>query len=181
MTNSVIKKRRTQSFLIFIFVVLEVIDVTPEFNKPIVWLRKQIDPILDLSGLWQGPWSLFAPDTDKINTRVSAEVLFSDGSISYWNSPEWVGMSATQRFLRFREAEYYDSIRNDSNSAGWPSFADWVIRNVVLGKENRFPVEITLFRHWNVIDPPSLTNFIPYGTFQPMSSKYAFYKKSYEK
>ena len=122
---------RLQSALLALFIAVIALDACPAFFRTLDRAKSAIDPLVDVTGLWQGSWQLFAPDVDKVNSRVSAEILFSDGTTVRWNSPDWTKLAPLDRFMRFREAEFYDNIRRDSNSGAWPSFADYLARRAV--------------------------------------------------
>lgn len=172
---------RFRSCLLAIFIAIITIDAAPPFSKSFGRVKDAIDPLVDVTGLWQGSWQLFAPDVDKVNSRVSAQILFSDGKTVVWKSPDWANMLPLQRFFRFREAEFYDNIRFDSNSGGWPSFAEYLARTAVPQRRNSTPVRISLYRHWAVIPPPKPGRLIPYGTFPEITSKNMFYQMSYSR
>ena len=124
---------RLQSALLALFIAVIALDACPAFFRTLDRAKSAIDPLVDVTGLWQGSWQLFAPDVDKVNSRVSAEILFSDGTTVRWNSPDWTKLAPLDRFMRFREAEFYDNIRRDSNSGAWPSFADYLARKRAAG------------------------------------------------
>ncbi|MGK0187931.1 MAG: hypothetical protein ACI9R3_003722 [Verrucomicrobiales bacterium] len=115
------------------FLAAILIDGLPQAGQFHRKLKELIDPILDATGLWQESWRLFAPEVDKENVRLSAEILYEDGSISQWTSPDWTKMSAWEKFIRFRELEFYDSIRLDVNRGAWRSFADFLARTHSIG------------------------------------------------
>src|SRR5262249_13013453 len=82
-------------------------------------LKDWIDPLMDVSGLWQGDWELFAPDVIKRSARMSAEIRCTNGVTIVWQSPLLHTLPIAQRFLRFRDGEFFDTIRNDNQSGGW--------------------------------------------------------------
>lgn len=171
---------RLQSALLALFIAVIALDACPAFFRTLDRAKSAIDPLVDVTGLWQGSWQLFAPDVDKVNSRVSAEILFSDGTTVRWNSPDWTKLAPLDRFMRFREAEFYDNIRRDSNSGAWPSFADYLARRAVPpGRYDSRPAHVALYRHWVVIPRPKADTLIPYGTFPEFTAKYLFYQKSY--
>ena len=122
-----------------------------------LWARRRqwIDPVVDRSGLWQGPWNLFAPEVDKINIRVGATIHFADGQITQWRSPEWQDLGAIDRLLQFREMEWVDGIRMDDNSGAWDSFSAYLAGTTLHQRGGRVPVvQVRLTRYWAAIPAP---------------------------
>ena len=87
-----------------------VVDSIPEVNRVHGWLKERIDPIVDATGIWQETWKLFAPDTDKVNIRVRSDILYDNGLVVTWESPDWSTLSVPQRFLHFREMAFLDKV-----------------------------------------------------------------------
>ena len=84
---------RLQSALLALFIAVIALDACPAFFRTLDRAKSAIDPLVDVTGLWHGSWQLFAPDVDKVNSRVSAEILFSDGTTVRWNSPDWTKLA----------------------------------------------------------------------------------------
>jgi hypothetical protein len=66
-------------------------------------IQKDLDWYLDVTGLWQGPYYLFAPTPKNQNTRISAQIVYPENSnletrIVYWKSPKWQGMKPWQKW-----------------------------------------------------------------------------------
>ena len=143
--------------------------------------NRSLDAYLDVTGLWQGNWQLFAPEPDKINVAVSADVTFSDGREVAWRSPDWRSLSAWQRFLLFREAEFIDNIRSDENAAGWPTFADYLGRNILHPDDPKLkPKKIVLTRHWVIIPPPDDENIRQFPEVPSMDGSFIFFAKDFQ-
>lgn len=151
---------------------LIVLDASPRVGL-LAELAAVIDPVMDITGLWQGPWNLFAPDVDKLNVRVSAQIVFASGQQTAWRSPDWERMSVGDRFLAFRHQEYVDNIRLDDNAGAWVPLADYLSRTVVPPKSG--PVlRVTLTRHWAEIPPPE-THPLPARPFTVFKDSHAFF------
>ena len=90
--------------------------------------REWLDPFVDGIGLWQGQWTLFGPEVDKINSAVVGVVDFADGERAEWRHPSWGEISPLQKFRHFRLMEFTDGIRQDSNRGAWRAFAEYVVR-----------------------------------------------------
>lgn len=166
-------------FLIVWLLVLA-IDAAPEVGDWHRGVKNNLDAFLDVTGLWQGGWTLFAPDPDKINVAVQADITFSDGRETTWRSPVWRSMSTWQRFLRFREAEFIDNVRRDGNSCVWPSFANYLGRNVSHPDNPELkPTKIVLTRDWFLIPPPNPDNIIQFPEVPKMNCSDIFFAKEF--
>ena len=131
------------------------IDAVPTVSRGHKKLKQTIDPVLDVTGLWQESWRLFAPKVAKQNVRLSARIRYRDGLMTTWASPDWTQMTALERFLDFREMEYVDSIRLNSNKGAWPSLADYLARTLRHPTDPSVDVvEVVLTRHWETVPPP---------------------------
>ena len=144
------------SLFIAVLLAVMIVDVCPKLGPLHNQAKIAIGPWLFRTGLWQGGWQLFAPRIDKVNSRIRAVITFEDGQISYWNSPDWPQMSRTQRFLRFREAEFLDGVRLGGSMAIWPGFADYLARTQPHPLGAAVPVaSVTLERFECAIPPPT--------------------------
>jgi hypothetical protein len=92
---------------------LILVDAMP-FSPPL--LRAKIAPLLYLVGLKQGEWNMFAPNPDSKNERLSAEIVYADGTVASWQSPAWREESPFARFPKSRRQEYLDNIVIDDLS-----------------------------------------------------------------
>src|SRR5688500_12947717 len=68
-------------------------------------LQLAVQPIVQRIGVHQGPWSMFAPDPDRLNLRMRAEITYRDGQTAEWHSPEWRSQSLGERWTRHRHQE----------------------------------------------------------------------------
>ena len=148
-------RRFGANVVIVTFVIVIAIDAEPSTCTAHQRLKNALDPALDASGLWQESWRLFAPETDSINTRVSARIQFVDGTEVQWESPDWPEMSSWQKFTHFRHMEYFDKLRNDESSAAWGPFAAYLARTVPAESGITTAVaKIELTRHWVLVNEP---------------------------
>ena len=128
------------------FVTLILIDTLPPRLLHHQQLLAVIDPFLDVSGLQQGPWELFAPEIDRENHHIEVEVHFADGSHTTWRSPDWAKVSCWGKFHNVREIEFYDRIRNTSNRAAWSEFARYSANRIASEATSSSPIEkVSLF------------------------------------
>ena len=161
----------TNAFLVALLL-LFFVDALPVEDR----YRASVDPILDVSGLWQEQWRLFAPEVDKVNTRVSARVLFADGATASWHSPDWPSLSVWQRFVEFRRMEYFDSVRLDANSSAWPPLARYLSKTVPHPSGASSPViEVVLSRQWATIPAPGSGRPLPAGPYVSFNEAATFY------
>ncbi|MDJ0511001.1 MAG: hypothetical protein QNJ64_17360 [Crocosphaera sp.] len=175
-----ISKNKLQKNLInsFIFSILFLIitDSLPETSLVHRHLKQTIDPVLDKLGIWQGTWQLFAPNVDKINQRFVAEITFSDQSKGIWYSPNWSQLSIKDRFLKFRQMEYYDSIYYTKNKRAWEAFAKHLSRTIVAAHDpNIKPIKIILIREWADIPAPNNKKLPSLNTKYKFNNRRKFY------
>ena len=170
-------RRFAANFVIVTFIVVIAIDAMPSTCTAHQRLKAFVDPALDASGLWQESWRLFAPEPDCINTRVSARVVFSDGSEFQWRSPNWSDLSSWQKFTHFRHMEYYDKLRNDDNSSAWGPFASHMARTIEADSGGtRQVAKVELTRHWLLIDAPQADGpLLPVGGSESGWDSWLFY------
>ncbi len=178
------------SCFLIVLICLMLLDALPTGSKAHKSIVKKIDPVLDVTGLWQGRWRLFAPSADKVNTRLSARITFSDGSTYLWDSPSWSEMSAWQRFTQFRHMEYFDSIRTDKNSGAWDSLARYLGQKALGQKALRQAANanikrkrqtgtalqtVVLSRHSAEIPPPQNNKLLPAGPYTKFARSQRFH------
>ncbi|MCG8422519.1 MAG: hypothetical protein MJE77_31780 [Proteobacteria bacterium] len=160
--------------LLFLFAV-DAIPSTCLYHK---WLKDRTDIIGDTLGTWQQEWRLFSPSPDKVNQRITAEVVFSDGRVATWSTPTWREMSFVMRFLKFRQLEYYDHVTQESHRAAWPYLADDIVKSVVDPASDAVPVSVTLERHWVDIAKPG-AELGSMDSFYQFPNRKTFYSKKY--
>ena len=151
---------------------LIVLDATPRVG-PVAAIAERIDFVMDVTGLWQGPWNLFAPDVDKVNVRITAEIRYANGLKSVWRSPDWERLSTWERFESFRFQEYIDTVRRDDSAGAWPSMARYLARVVPSPKSGRV-TRVTLTRSWAEIPSPR-ERFLPAKPYTSFDGNYAFH------
>ncbi|MCP4777271.1 MAG: hypothetical protein GY880_23875 [Planctomycetaceae bacterium] len=172
-----LKKIFINFFLISWLLVLA-IDSAPITGQWHQQLKDRLDPYLDVTGLWIGGWQLFAPEPDKVNSYISAEVRFADKKSAFIRSPQWRLMSAPERFISFREAEYFDKIRLDNNAAAWPALCKFWGNTAEHPDGLDIPAkEIILKRHWVVIPEPNQENLLQFPAPPKCNRDYIIYAK----
>lgn len=148
-------------------VVILTLDALPLLGGAHHKAQSALRPALDLSGLWQGSWNLFAPNADKVNTRIHASITFTSGELRMWHQPDWTTYSPWARFASFRHMEYFDSVRMDSNSAAWNGLVRIIRDDLAREGDVREIASISFTRSWAEIPPPHSENLTerPYLRF----------------
>lgn len=154
------------------------IDAMPSMGQTHDELKDRLDYFLDKTGLWQGSWQLFAPNVDSINSIVTARLDLKDYRSLLWHSPNWRRMGVVEQFLRFRESEFYDSMRAEENKAVWDSFANYLAKQA----EVQFGVpvkKIVLMERFAIIADPRHSPAIPYRTQLPYTGSKILLEKTF--
>jgi hypothetical protein len=128
-------------------------------------LKDAINLPLLVTGLWQGPWRLYAPDVDKLNLRLKADLVFADGATAAWSSPDWTELSALGKFVRARDMNYFNAILLAGHELEWDDLCAYLARTVPhpQGRAER-AVEVTLSLRGAQIPPPS-EKLVPAGPY----------------
>lgn len=79
-------KRHLTSLLLEPWLILLLVDALPRTSLLHQRLKTWMEPFLDLTGMWQRTWQLFAPEVDKIDLRVTAEISYADVTTRLWES-----------------------------------------------------------------------------------------------
>ena len=134
------------------------IDAFPQYTRLHGKFKEWIDPALDITGLWQGSWELFAPEPDHVNVRVGAFLYWEDGSRTEWFQPNWSEMSSWQKARAFREMSYYDNLWREGHAAAWEPFCDDLAKRE--SEDSILELQsIILFQDRDVIEAPTSENW----------------------
>lgn len=123
-TWALVKLRACNAFIVVV-VVLIFMDGFP-FTAP--QLRRLINAPIHLLAINQGEWSMFAPEPDTFNARLSADIEYEDGTMAQWQSPDWRRMPYFQRFLACRQLEYLEKAGNLGGANFWPGLVQYIVR-----------------------------------------------------
>lgn len=146
-------KRGLVDGFVVMLLVLFALDTMPCTPQPV---RQLIQPLLNVTGLWQGQWTLFAPVPDSRNHHLRAEIRFADGTQRIWQTPTWRTQSPWQRFIGHRESEFLEKIWEDDNSRAWPAFAQDLVRRERSQMDSPpEPERVILSVLWSDIPPPA--------------------------
>ncbi len=129
------------------------IDAPPVVSPSHARLKAALDPLLDVTGLWQESWRLFAPEPQKRNVRVSAQFYFADGSTLRWDSPHWAELNLFEKFFSVRRMKYYDLLTEDANRPAWRTFALYRLSQLPDAARRRV-TRVELWRHWSITPRP---------------------------
>lgn len=170
--------RVLQNVFIAAVLLLMLGDGVPVYSSWQGALKRALDPIADGTGLWQGSWKLFAPNVDRVNVAVSAEVFYADGHREVWNSPDWATLPFSTRFTRYREGRFIDKVRLDTNRSAWPGLARYVARTHPHPEDPGIPVtSVRLIRRWGETPPPSGAEWDPVVPL-PKDRQYQFHTET---
>jgi len=173
-------KRRLTNLFLGAWLLLLLVDALPHTSLFHQRLKNWVDPFLDVTGLWQGSWQLFAPEADKIDVRVTAKISYADGSTRSWQSPDWRSMSSWQKFANFRAIGYFDTVRQNDNSAAWESLADYLASTVpARGGSSIKPTRVTLGREWSLVPPLEEGLRRPHRERRPFEGPSVLLEKNY--
>jgi hypothetical protein len=109
-------KRVLTNALLGLLLAAILIDTVPQ--SPLA-LHVAVRPLLVRLGIDQGRWNLFAPEPDRINVRLVAEITYRDGEHRTWRLPVWKDESAWAKWVRHRHVEWLDHILLPAYQAAW--------------------------------------------------------------
>jgi len=110
-----------------------VIDILPQSPSAV---RLAVIPVATRLGIYQGPWTLFAPDPDRTNTQLKAEITYRDGERREWNGPDWRAVSPWEKWIGHRRREWFDHIPMQTGSMAWEPWCRYLARTLRPGFEN---------------------------------------------
>jgi len=138
----------------------------------------KLDPLLVVTGLWQGPWRLFGPEVDKINLRLTAEIHFADGAVATWRSPDWTEVSGLEMFYRARRTNYFNNILKAGQEPSWEGLCAYLARTVPHPRGAAAAAEtVVLILRGAIVPPPdpdALLSSSPYLAFDDPAPIYTF-------
>src|SRR5882672_8245636 len=85
--------------LIAAILLVVVIDTLPQMPSAV---RLALMPLIVRLGINQGTWGLFAPEPDRINTRLRAEITYRDGERREWHGPDWRQITRWDKWVGHR-------------------------------------------------------------------------------
>lgn len=113
------------------FVVALTVDTFPNLGPAISSTKWYFSSVLNRVGLWQGQWTLFAPNPKINNAWLAAEVYRPDRTQhEFWNSTYWAETSGWERFSGFRHINYNNRIQTQGQRAA-NDLADYLARRLI--------------------------------------------------
>ncbi len=106
--------------------------------------RSRVGRMLDRSGLWQRPWTLFAPDPKQELVWLSATLVTKDGRLIDWISRDWESTGAVDKFFQFRHMNYVTRFQNPLTQDAIDDFARYLGRTQLPAGEVR---EVQLYKN----------------------------------
>jgi len=113
----------------FIAIVVAVIAIDTLPQSPGA-VRRALTPVLTRLGLNQGYWDLFAPEPDRANTRLKAEITYRDGDKRTWHGPDWSTVSVWEKWAGHRRFEWYDHVVMQSAAPAWEPWCRHIVRTM---------------------------------------------------
>jgi hypothetical protein len=138
-------------------------------------LYNPIDSYLGFFSIYQD-WMMFAANPARVNTYISAEVEFVDGSKDAFIFPKSSELSLAKKYLygeKFRKI-LSEAIRRDDHRWMWPDTAKFALRKLKDKNYAKIPKKVRLFRHWSEIPDIDL-KFLPHKQKITSYQKYNFY------
>jgi len=163
------RRALVNAFLV-VFLAVVAIDAFHPAGDAHQALKDALNPVLVVTGLWQGPWRLYAPDVDKDNLRLKADLVFADQATATWSSPDWSRLSAPGKFVRARHMNYLNAILLADRQLQWNALCEYLARTVHHPQGKPIGVtQITLSLRGATIPPPGdpVVPAGPYLTFDP--------------
>ncbi len=117
------------------------IDTAPPQLFGVKQAQARLHPLLNFCGLWQGRWTLFAPNPKINNSWLSAEVYEPNGKLNeIWNSIYWPETNGWERFRGFRHINYNNRIQTVNKEAA-DDFADYLARHLIAATAHSVPLD----------------------------------------
>ena len=123
-------------------------------NMPSSAVRDELAPLwkpATEAGLVQD-WAVFSPNPRSQSIDVRARLEFDDGSIDFWDVPEFDPVIGA--FRQYRWHKWQERLRLDSREKYWQPTAEWIADQNL--RDGVRPVRVTLIRRW--IDHEPLTS-----------------------
>jgi len=158
-------KRWPVNLFLAVFLPVLAIDAFHPIGETHQALKDAINTPLVLTGLWQGPWRLYAPDAPKDNLRLRAEIAFADGAVATWSSPSWSEHSVVQRFVEMRHVNYLNAIMLAGREVAWDALCAYLARTTPHPQGKSVQVSgVKLLLRGAIIPPPS-EKLVPAGPY----------------
>lgn len=139
-------------------------------------LYSPVDSYLSFFSIYQD-WMMFSPNPTRMDSYLSAEVSFTDGTKSTYQFPRTTDLNIVQKHMygeKFRKL-ISESIRRNKNSFMWHDTARFAIRQTMINNEfEKMPLKVKLFRHWAEVKNVN-KEFLPHSMKLADYKSYNFY------
>lgn len=122
--------RQLVNVFLAVFLVVMAVDVFVPASEANDGPKDKLNTVLVVTGLWQGPWRLYAPNVMKDNLRLRAEIVFADQAVATWDSPDWSKHSVLRRFIEVRHINYFNAILLAGREVAWDALCIYLARTV---------------------------------------------------
>jgi hypothetical protein len=171
---SISKKILISGFILFNFLIMIRVHM-PVDKTFFTYLYKPVDTYLSFFSNYQD-WLMFAPNPNRMNTKLSAIIEFDDGTKTKYQFPDSSEMSLGQKYMggeRFRKL-ISEGITRDRNKFMWKDTSKFILRMVRDENLGKIPLRVHLIRHWNEI-PDVDRKFIPHKQAAKEFNSFTFY------
>jgi hypothetical protein len=136
---------------------------------------KPVDSYLSFFSIYQD-WMMFAPNPNRLNNYISAEVEFMDGTKENYLFPRPDQLSLVEKYTYGEKYRKFmsEGIRKDSNSFMWKDTAKFVLRKIRNDNFEKIPAKVHLFRNWNEI-PDLNQGFRKYNQLETQYQSFKFF------
>ena len=141
-------------------------------------LRVLIQPFIAATGIAQGQWTLFAPEPDRVNRRLRAEIEYPGGTKVQWATPIWRERSAGEVFVNHRRRRWWDQVVSPDYAAAWePSCRYLAKQNRPEGLAEISGTKVRLIYQESPVPPadvkpwPSIRESLPYDAGWVLTSE----------
>ncbi len=104
----------------------------------------------EITGLEQD-WAVFSPNPRNQSLDVRARVEYDDGTIEFWDVPEFDPTIGALREYRWNK--WQERVRLEDHAPYWEPTAEWIAAQ--RERDGERPVRVTLIRRW--VDHEPLT------------------------
>jgi hypothetical protein len=170
----------SKKFYISLFILLNfltMIRIHMPLNTPFLKaIYSPVDKYLSFFSIYQD-WMMFSPNPTRLDSYLSAEVQFIDGTKSTYQFPRTSEMSITHKHMygeKFRKLTSESIRRNDKNFM-WHDTAKFAIRQTLINNNyEKLPIKVKLFRHWAEVKDVN-QEFLPHREKLADYKSYNFY------
>jgi hypothetical protein len=163
--KSLRRKFRTAGVNLFIviFLLTIFIDGVPTLNLFHKRLKEWTDPWHDVTGLWQGDWSVFRAG-DPVNTHLEVDIEYDNGQQVHWRSPDWGKLNTWQKLSEYRHTGYVGRLESASYSQVRPALISYLDRRLAPSSTAK-RVKARITSHLYEIMPPEEGDYQPLPRF----------------